>query len=534
MMVPRESKPFTYSDGDIEDDIARTVTNASDCSVMSPQLANGIKDWPSFYHLSYRRTFLLRPFEHLLAGSKVLELGAGCGALTRYLGETARTVIAVEGSPKRAAITASRCQDLSGVLVINDTIQDLAPPTTFDVVTLIGVLEYARSFGPEAANPEAYVLEKAKSFLKPGGILLLAIENQLGLKYFAGAREDHLGFPFTGVHDLYTNNSPVTFGRKELQSLLRDAGFARIEQAIPLPDYKFPITVLCPAALDGTEPSVNITPLIQNSYRADPQKASDNCFSLEAATSAIVRNGLATELCNSLLFAASPDPDAQAFPEGLCVAHYGTGRAMKYLKATLFIRKQGAIQVQRQYLGSKAPCANKGFNQLEDEVYLDYPLFHDGLVSRINTFGWNVRTIATWAKPWVDFLRANAADDRLPGIFIDATPCNCVLKEDGSLTFFDREWRMGGDDGIPLNGVIFRGLFQSLSWFENVAPPAKRTPVRTVVLVAAIMEQLGISLSPDEMEECLHLQKGFLDEATGAEQSIDVINACKLRIRLMA
>ena len=38
-------------------------------------------------------------------------------------------------------------------------------------------------------------LIKIKQLLKPDGKLLIAIENQYGLKYWCGALEDHTGLP---------------------------------------------------------------------------------------------------------------------------------------------------------------------------------------------------------------------------------------------------------------------------------------------------------------------------------------------------
>ena len=35
--------------------------------------------------------------------------------------------------------------------------------------------------------------------LKKGGRIVIAIENRLGLKYFAGCAEDHLGTYFSGI-----------------------------------------------------------------------------------------------------------------------------------------------------------------------------------------------------------------------------------------------------------------------------------------------------------------------------------------------
>ena len=57
---------------------------------------------------------------------------------------------------------------------------------------LIGVLEYAGVFS-DGYEPALKMLKKARSMLNPNGRLFIAIENQLGLKYFAGVPEDHIG-----------------------------------------------------------------------------------------------------------------------------------------------------------------------------------------------------------------------------------------------------------------------------------------------------------------------------------------------------
>ena len=58
---------------------------------------------------------------------------------------------------------------------------------------LIGVLEYAELYVKPVAGESAFVtmLKRARECLKPGGAILLAIENRLGLKYFGGCAEDH-------------------------------------------------------------------------------------------------------------------------------------------------------------------------------------------------------------------------------------------------------------------------------------------------------------------------------------------------------
>src|SRR5580658_7624147 len=88
--------PFAYSDGvEVEGRLFDIVSRATDRSTFSSELITCITDWPSEYHLSRARHCLLRPL-NIQPGSKVLELGCGCGAITRYLGEIGAEVVAVE------------------------------------------------------------------------------------------------------------------------------------------------------------------------------------------------------------------------------------------------------------------------------------------------------------------------------------------------------------------------------------------------------------------------------------------------------
>ena len=77
-------------------------------------------------------------------------------------------------------------------------LNDVRLGRTYDYVVMIGVLEYALSF-THTLNPYKDFLNKCKSFLKPGGALIIAIENRLGIKYFAGAPENHTGIVFDGL-----------------------------------------------------------------------------------------------------------------------------------------------------------------------------------------------------------------------------------------------------------------------------------------------------------------------------------------------
>ncbi|NIP87889.1 MAG: class I SAM-dependent methyltransferase, partial [Gammaproteobacteria bacterium] len=79
------SEDFRYSDGErAETYLEEVISAASDRSTFSPELERAIIDWPSEYHLSSKRSNLLRILD-LGSAQRVLELGCGCGAVSRFL-----------------------------------------------------------------------------------------------------------------------------------------------------------------------------------------------------------------------------------------------------------------------------------------------------------------------------------------------------------------------------------------------------------------------------------------------------------------
>jgi len=227
-----------YSDGAVEDELLEIVKNNS------KDFSNIIYDrasWPILYHLSEEREYLLEWYS-FKKHAKVLEVGAGCGALSGCLCRKAESVKAVELSLKRSTINAYKNCECSNLEILvgnfNDIHQNLNEK--FDYVTLIGVLEYAPAYiGTE--NSFVTFLNKVNDCLEEDGKLIIAIENRFGLKYFAGCREDHLGVPFVGIEGYYNRSTHVqTFNKAEMEKLLKDAGFEEWKFYYPYPDYKFP------------------------------------------------------------------------------------------------------------------------------------------------------------------------------------------------------------------------------------------------------------------------------------------------------
>jgi len=464
---------ISYSDGDdVEQRIARIIDESNDLSVFSSELRHHCTDWPSLYHLSSQRANILRPFENIFVGN-VLEIGAGCGAITRYLGECGADVLALEGSLRRAAIARSRTRDLNNVTVLAERFDDFETDCQFDVITLIGVLEYANLF-TSSSPAHLIMLKRVRSLLKPQGRLIIAIENQLGLKYFAGAAEDHIGQPMYGIEDRYRCDQPVTFGRNVLYQLLQQAGFDNLAFFAPFPDYKLPSSIISESGAHSDD--FDASALAWQSVRRDPQLPQYCNFSMELAWPAVFANGLSIDLANSLLIMASPQASTLMGGDQLAW-HYSTDRLPQYCKETRFVRsKTGKIEVLCRHLALKTSDYHdqqkvdiEFVPQARSLYYLGKPLSLD-LMHIVTRDGWTFNQVGEFLRRYVGILKSTLQHDevdidinslyaKLPGHAFDLIPQNIIMLSDDTFEIIDREWVLR--DPIELGYLFFRSLF----WF---------------------------------------------------------------------
>lgn len=276
-----------YSDGDIEKDLAAIVRNHGDVT----ELLAAETRWPIIYHLSPVRRNLLEWYE-FRPESTILEIGAGCGALTSLLCEKAHQVVAVELSKRRAEIIQERLKNKNNLSIYVGSIEDITFEETFDYITLIGVLEYAGKYW-SGSKPYSSFLQFVRKLLKPDGTLILAIENRFGLKYWAGAREDHTGRVFDGIEGYPEDASLMTFGKLELEKLLSESGFHDIDFYYPMPDYKLPLEIFSDDFLPGLGHIKTMSPNFDMERYA--------LFDEPLAFNSIIRNSMFPFFANSFL-----------------------------------------------------------------------------------------------------------------------------------------------------------------------------------------------------------------------------------------
>ena len=526
--VRRDAADFAYSDGqDVEQRLIEILKGASDLGSASSELRQRITDWPSLYHLSPQRSNLLRPLSKLLSG-KLLEVGAGFGAVSRYMGELGGQVVALEGSRVRATGARLRCRDLLNVTVVVDLLQDYQTAEKFDVVTLIGVLEYARLHFPSGSgDPVDAMLRQARKFLRPGGVLILAIENQLGLKYFAGFHEDHSDLPMFGVSDLYRSDSPVTFGRAELSRRLNQAGLQHQDWLFPFPDYKLPSTVFTSRIVES---GADLAPLLESSVLADPQFTRDQAFSLELAWGVIFRNGLVPDLANSFLIVASDDKDAaHPISAGVVGQHYSLSRRPEFASETTFIRRAGdqPLSVHKTRLFPEAVGSDDSplSMHLQDEAFIPGRNWQSELRRVVNRPDWTFQQLQAWAATWHAALLRHADISSAPaspkpgslisGDLIDAIPRNLIVDTEGAGRFFDQEWRLKFE--IEFGYLLFRALFLELRDMTTVAEPASDVPLDILPLFKRLAQSLGCWISETDFARYVDFENDVQQWATGVK-----------------
>lgn len=226
----------SYSDGNIEDELLEMVKVTDEDDYV--KLIAKDNRWPILYHLSKDRENILDGF-YFSGDEEILEIGAGCGAITGCLARKGKSVHCIELSKKRSLINAYKNKNYDNITISVGNFNDININKRYDIITLIGVLEYAQSYMNSKAPFDDFI-EKVYGLLKQNGKLYIAIENKYGLKYFAGCKEDHTGKIFDGIEGYIDSNTVKTFSYNEIKALLSQHGFKKVEFYFPFPDYKLP------------------------------------------------------------------------------------------------------------------------------------------------------------------------------------------------------------------------------------------------------------------------------------------------------
>lgn len=517
-----------YCDGDVEEELLTAVKDNPPEAFS--EIIRQRKDWPTLYHLSPVRGNIVDwiPFR---GTEKVLEIGSGPGAITEKLAAKAGSVTCVDLSSRRSMINAYRNRDRNNITIHVGNFADIEPdlPSDYDYIFLIGVFEYARSYMdvPDAFHTE---LRRILPHLKKNadgtrkGRLVIAIENRLGLKYFAGCREDHTQKYFDGITS-YENrseddrNCPATFSRPALEKILADCGVTDYSFGYPYPDYKFMSVLYSDRRLpDGSELTENIRNFDRDRLLL---------FDEKQAYDGIVEDGLFPLFSNSFeLVIGRPLP--------VIYAKYSNDRAPQYrivtqiLEAedgTKTVRKAPADEAAREHVAHFAEAYEKLKNRYGEAAgalavcpcrlqedgsavfsYVEGRTLEsllDGKLENGDREGF-FNLLALYAEKAGANETAAAADP-------DMTFANIIVGKDGTWTAIDYEWEE--DRALPAAELLARALHVYSASEEK----------RGSLPMDELQKRFGIS--EEDLKKAAEKERDFQQRVSGGQTTLGELRA---------
>ena len=477
-----------YSDGDEAENRILEIVKAG-------KTLNDLKteevSWPTLYHLSPVRENICNWYPFRKDG-RILEIGAGCGAITGALCRSGAEVCCVDLSLRRSTINYERHKDFENLHLHVGNLNEIVFEEPFDYVIVNGVLEYAGLF-TEGEEPFRTFLENIRKYLKADGKLLVAIENRFGLKYFAGAEEDHLGKAYAGIRGYEGEKRIRTFSKSELMQLLTESGFGYTRFYYPYPDYKFPLEIFTDETL-------------KTQHYGKPYQVFDKerivLFAEEQVASVLAEDGAAAALANSFLVEAGiqkPDENERTLyvkqnndrreelRTGTRIYEQGGQKKVEKFTLTEAARKHlRTILENEQNLGkTHKVVAGKEVNGRIIYPFVQQHTLDETLKNAINrrdrdgvkTVFESIRKLiatdekdAEYTSPEFEswFGTEKATQDRMLCTVpanIDLTPDN-IFAENGELSVTDCEWVT--DFPVPVAFLIWRSLERSYIHFPKL------------------------------------------------------------------
>lgn len=333
-----------YSEGIAEDRLLDFVRNHDESEY--DNYIQISRSWSVMYHLSHVRQNCVS-WLPIRENQTVLEVGSGCGAITSAFARVANKVTCVELSKKRSLINAYRNKEYDNIEIKVGNFEEIEPhiEEKYDYITLIGVFEYAASY-LSGKDPYERFLDILKKHLKPDGKIVIAIENRLGLKYFAGCKEDHLGNYFSGIMGYNDAAGVRTFSKRSLTKILESQGL-NCRFYYPYPDYKLPHTIYS----DSKLPSKG--ELNNNLRNFDGDRIV--LFDEEKAFDSFIEEGVFPEYSNSFVVIASLVEGWDKKVITPIFAKYASERLNEYRVNTLIAKApDGGTKVFKRALSVKA------------------------------------------------------------------------------------------------------------------------------------------------------------------------------------
>ncbi|MCQ2522704.1 MAG: hypothetical protein MJ123_00070 [Lachnospiraceae bacterium] len=318
------------------DDLLRI---ARDCSkVEYPKIIEEKASWDYLYYLSSMRENIVR-WLPINKSHKVLEIGAGCGEITGALCEMAGSVISIEESKNKSLVNASRNSDCDNLTIYVGKYAEIEKNLSddFDYVILVGMLEKAAIL-MDCDDPYVELIKSAIRQKKAGGRVVIATDNRLGLKYFAGNKESYSGNWYAGIEGYPGKESIKTFSKSALNKMLKGIGEMDVHYYYPYPDYRLMNTLYSDKRLP------KIGELIDNDRNFDNDRLV--LFDESLAFNKLIEDEIFDQYSNSYIIMLGPDVNTE-------YVRFSNDRDIKYAISTTIENNHGNRVVKKQALSKQ-------------------------------------------------------------------------------------------------------------------------------------------------------------------------------------
>ncbi len=311
----------------------------------------------------------------------------------------------------------------------------------------------------------AELLERAARRIGSDGVLLLALPNRFGLRFWSGCPEPGTGRLFSPLSGDSAAGSPRLVSRRELAEALADAGLAALEWFFPvgeLGDSADPGALFC-ETLVAAAPEI-ASELATGRPFADPVRPRLDLFPEALVSRELARAGLCAEFSNFFLVAASASHDAAIWsrlrPPGAEIGwHYAADR--KEPTETIFELGANGVTVSKRRRDSKRARDLGDFIWVGTErspiapgEALRLRLQEHLIAGRFDAF------LLEFAA-FFAFIRARfGRGSSFAGDAVDALVTNATRDENGTFHLFDLEWR--ARKGIDVSWWILRNVLACL------------------------------------------------------------------------
>lgn len=398
-----------------------------------PSLVGAAETADELFQVDPARANILRSLD-IDPDSVVLEVGAGTGALSRYLAESVALLDAVEPSLELAGIAAARLAAFENARVFAGSLFDVPSARTYDLIVAVDQLRGS------AGSADRW-LARAASLLTPGGSIVIAETNRLGAKFLVGAPDDSTDVIFDSIEGYPRGSSDPAFRRSELVALIAAAGL-KPQVLVALPDHRLTRVVADASCLSGEHArllaDLALTP--SPDYGTQRPKLADE----SRVWQQLVDEGLGDQLANSFVIVASQNHSRPLWGADRLAIYFSWQRAAEFTSQTVVDKSGDKVIFTRRYPRAESSSALR----VHDSSYE----FVAGSTLASAIAQAPDDQVRAWLMEWRELLLDLFSRGHL---WLDLHPGNLIIGTNGNLVPIDLEFETASHD---VDFAIRRGL----------------------------------------------------------------------------